>query len=79
MKLRAYLRDNRIKIGAFAETIFVDRVSVSRYLAGGRPSSTIMERIQAATAGAVTPNDWFDAGGPDVHDDQSAIAGRAQS
>lgn len=58
--LRDWLTREGIGIGEFADRIGVTRVTMSRYLAGKRlPRPHIMRRIQAATRGEVTPNDWI--------------------
>lgn len=59
MNLREYLTENNIKVGDFAKRIGVDRVSVSRYLAGSRPTPAVIEKIDAETGGAVPPSEWF--------------------
>ena len=65
MQLETYLQDNDITLSRFAETIGVANAKVvQRYVKGERtPIRDIMARIVAATGGAVTPNDFFDAAG----------------
>ena len=60
MQLRQYLTKRNIAIPAFAERIGVTQQAVHRYLTGERlPRRDVMERIKAATGGAVQPNDFF--------------------
>lgn len=60
MKLSAWLAENDMDTTAFAALIGVTRPAVDRYVAGSRlPSRRVMGDIVAATAGAVTPNDFY--------------------
>lgn len=60
MDLRAYLDCREIEIAAFAAEIGVTQTSLYRYLAGDRtPRKDVLLRIQAATRGEVSPNDFF--------------------
>lgn len=63
MKLAAWLKQTKTPDGAFADAIDVSRVTLYRFKKGIRvPDRRIMERINAETAGAVTPNDFFGFG-----------------
>lgn len=60
MKLADYLSEHAITDGDFADRIGVDRSSVSRLRRGiTRPDWPTIERIIAATNGAVTANDFL--------------------
>lgn len=60
MQLTSYLETNNLTDAQFAETIGVDRSSVSRMRRGLHiPNRDVMQRIVDATCGAVTPNDFF--------------------
>jgi transcriptional regulator with XRE-family HTH domain len=60
MQLRQYLADHDITMPVFAERIGVTTQAVYRYVNGERtPRRDVMERIRAATRGAVQPNDFF--------------------
>lgn len=62
MQLNAYLADRNETQAAFAGRVGTSEANLSRILAGQqRPRAGLMERIRAATGGAVTPNDFFDA------------------
>ena len=60
MKLSDYLKENRISVHQFAQTISVaSRMTVHRYIKGERiPKPVIMKRITEKTKGAVTFNDF---------------------
>lgn len=59
MKLATYLAAHEITYAAFAETIGVSVFAVSKYARGKRvPRASIMARIKAASAGAVTADDF---------------------
>ena len=62
MTLSDYLRKNDLSVAVFARRIGVnDRVSVRRYLDGSRiPAARVMRKIQEATDGQVSANDFFD-------------------
>lgn len=61
MKLSAYLADADMKDEDFAAKVGCDRTTIFRIRTEQtRPSHPLMERIIAATAGAVQPNDFFD-------------------
>jgi 3,4-dihydroxy 2-butanone 4-phosphate synthase/GTP cyclohydrolase II len=59
MDLRSYLAEHRLTHEAFARQIGVTTSAVTKLVAGTRPSWPTMERIVAATSGAVTPNDFL--------------------
>ena len=60
MNLRTWLEQNDVSVGAFAERIGRHRTTVQR-LARGEvlPNHATARAIFAATAGAVTPNDFI--------------------
>lgn len=61
MKLSVYLALKDQKDEVFAAKIGCDRTTVLRLrLDRQRPSHALMEKIIAATEGAVMPNDFFD-------------------
>lgn len=65
MKLRDYLAATATSHAAFATRIGVSQAAVSRYVSGARiPGPAQMARIAAATAGAVTANDFYPAAAP---------------
>ncbi len=61
MQLRLYLALNRLSYADFARRIGSKHArTVQRYSKGyQRPNAVMMGRIVEATAGAVTPNDFF--------------------
>ncbi|MBU6525944.1 helix-turn-helix transcriptional regulator [Methylocystis sp. MJC1] len=60
MKLADYLTKNDITHADFGRLIRISQAAVTRYAQGDRfPKKEILERIYAATEGAVTPNDFF--------------------
>ena len=61
MKLKTWLKGRQMSHRDFAELIGVSsRVTVSRYVSGGRiPSRAVMARISEVTGGAVTANDFY--------------------
>lgn len=63
MQLRDYLLSANETYAGFARRIGVSNAKVvARYAKGERiPDRLVMPRIVAATAGAVQPNDFFDA------------------
>lgn len=61
MHLRDYLAQHGLTHEAFARQIQVTTSAVTKLVAGTRPSWPTMERIVAATGGAVTPNDFLPA------------------
>lgn len=64
MKLSDYLIDKQLSPAAFARIIEVGRMSVHRYINGDRfPRPDVLQRIQQATQGQVTPNDFLPAPG----------------
>ncbi|MEN3212269.1 helix-turn-helix transcriptional regulator [Methylorubrum populi] len=65
MKLADYLSEVDIRPAAFAERIGVTRQAMWRYVSGDRrPEWDVLERIQAATDGHVTPNDFLSSEAP---------------
>ena len=64
MTIDEFLSGRHIASAAFAERVGATRQAVARWRSGERiPSPGLMVRIVAATAGAVTPNDFFDIDG----------------
>lgn len=60
MKLDRYLTTHHLSHEDFAALIGTTARSVARYARGERiPRSDEMQRIIAATAGGVTPNDFY--------------------
>ena len=60
MTLGDYLASNGLKASAFAARLGVDRSTVGRWLSGvQRPDWDTLEKIHAATGGAVTANDFM--------------------
>jgi DNA-binding transcriptional regulator YdaS (Cro superfamily) len=60
MNLAKYLRANKIRPSAFAQTVGVANSNVLRWLAGKhRPSLTSMAAIERATQGEVTMRDFI--------------------
>lgn len=60
MKLAEYLANKDITHADFGKLIRISQAAVTRYAQGDRfPKKEILERIYAATKGAVTPNDFF--------------------
>ena len=61
MKLRTYIKDQGLTIEEFANQIGVPKGTIGRYCKGTRfPNRKMFLRIQKATAGKVTPNDFFE-------------------
>lgn len=63
MKLADYLKSQRITVAEFAQSIEVDRSTVTRWISGSgdavKPHWHQMAKIAAATGGAVMPNDFM--------------------
>jgi transcriptional regulator with XRE-family HTH domain len=60
MRLRTYLRINRLTIAAFAAAIGASEAAVGKWARGERiPRRAMMVRIQEATGGKVTPADFY--------------------
>lgn len=60
--IRMWREANKIRQGDFARLIGVDRTTLASYETGRRkPKWDVLERIRAATHGAVTPNDFLPA------------------
>ena len=59
MQLRAYLDQHGLTQVQFAAQVGVTQSAVAKWLDGTRPSWPTIERILAATGGAVTPNDFL--------------------
>lgn len=73
MRLSDYLEKNRLTQTEFAKLIDADQGQIARYISGDRlPRRDVMQKIIDATAGAVTPNDFFD-----VPADPAPVEGRA--
>ena len=63
MKLIKYLEQETLSVSAFAKLIGRAHTTVGRIINGDtRPDWSTMEAIKKATNGAVTPNDFADAG-----------------
>lgn len=63
MKLSAYIESQNMTAAAFAALIGRDKSTVTRLCNEDRkPDPDTMQRILDATAGAVTPNDFFGIG-----------------
>jgi len=61
MKLAAWMDSNNITDARFGEAIGVARQAVHRYRTGERiPDKALMKRINEATGGEVSPNDFYD-------------------
>nr|DAE52488.1 MAG TPA: repressor protein [Caudoviricetes sp.] len=70
MKLKRYLALNAVKQKDFAARIGEKPARICLYCLGQRiPRPDVMQKIFAATNGAVTPNDFF------LSDEQIAAAG----
>jgi transcriptional regulator with XRE-family HTH domain len=64
LKLREYRRRHRLTLARLARRVGVSEGAISRYETGARvPCFPVMARITRATAGAVSPNDFFDVNG----------------
>lgn len=60
MKLKYYLRTNRINQAQFAKQCGLSKATVSRIISGERqPSLKVMQIIFKASNGKVTANDFF--------------------
>ncbi len=60
MNLKDYLDQTGTTQDAFAKSVGVHKLTVSRWVRGERfPSSASQRTIAAVTDGAVTPVDWF--------------------
>jgi transcriptional regulator with XRE-family HTH domain len=61
MRLRDWLRDQRLSDLDFSEQLGVDRTVLNRWKNGGRrPSAKFIIAIAKATRNSVMPNDWFE-------------------
>jgi transcriptional regulator with XRE-family HTH domain len=61
MRLIDWLTENGISQAEFARRSGVEQPNVSRYANGSRrPNAIVLKRIEHATAGAVTANDFFE-------------------
>ncbi len=59
MTLQEYLDREQIRPAKFARMVDVHRIQVGRWLGGALPSSPAMiKKIEQATHGAVTLDDW---------------------
>jgi DNA-binding transcriptional regulator YdaS (Cro superfamily) len=62
MELGTYLGNQALSEAKFGRSIDVSQAAVNRYVRGDRiPTPRIMARIEAATSGAVTANDFYRA------------------
>jgi DNA-binding transcriptional regulator YdaS (Cro superfamily) len=60
MKLADFMAREEISTAAFAHSIGVGSISVTRYLTGARlPAADVLVKIAEVTDGAVTPNDFL--------------------
>jgi transcriptional regulator with XRE-family HTH domain len=60
MKLADFMARKGISTAAFAHSIGVGSISVTRYLAGSRlPAPDVLVKIAEVTDGMVTPNDFL--------------------
>lgn len=59
MNLDDYLKSTDQTEDAFAKRIGVSQPAVHRYRTGRIPTPDVMQKIVEATAGSVTPNDFF--------------------
>ncbi len=59
MKLKEYLKKNKLTIAAFADSIGLAPFSVERYVKGRLPQPDAMVSIFRETKGAVAPNDFY--------------------
>lgn len=63
MTLKEYLtatKPKKISHAAFGERVGVTQATINRYVSGDRfPSPDMIRKIQDATGGAVTVNDWY--------------------
>lgn len=63
MTLDAWITSTNTPDNEFARRIGVSRVTLFRLKTGRRlPDRSVMEKINAETGGAVTPNDFFNIG-----------------
>ncbi|MEH6476677.1 MAG: helix-turn-helix transcriptional regulator [Sneathiella sp.] len=61
MKLKTWLDSRKIKAVTFAENVGVTHSTIGRYVSGDRfPRPEILRRIEVATGGKVTANDFLD-------------------
>lgn len=61
MKIRFYLKSNKITQAEFAALVGTSAQAISCFCLGQRiPRPDVMRKIFDATNGAVTPNDFFD-------------------
>jgi len=59
-KLGTYLKKAGLSHKAFGEAIGVKQATINRYVNGDRfPSQEIILKISQATAGEISPADWF--------------------
>lgn len=63
MRQRDYRHQHNLSVAEFASRIGISDVTAWRYENGRVPDPGVLERIIAATGGAVTPNDYFDVSG----------------
>lgn len=60
MKLKYYLRTNRVNQAQFAKRCGLSRATISRIISGERkPSLRVMQIIYKASEGKVTADDFF--------------------
>jgi predicted transcriptional regulator len=71
MKLNDFLHERGVTKSAFADLVGTTTATISRIADGSvMPRKALMERIFAATGGAVTPNDLAGLHGPAVPNDR---------
>ena len=60
MRLKAYLKLNKITNKQFSKELGISPVSLSRYISGERiPEKDIVLKILKQTDGSVSPNDFY--------------------
>lgn len=59
--LGTYLKENRIRQADFAAAIGVTQATVSKLIAGGRPSLPLAVAIERTTGGVVRAASWIPA------------------
>lgn len=62
MKLKEYRKKHRMTQEEVAQRIDCAPATISRYESGRVPRLAVIRQIKAVTAGAVTEDDWQEAG-----------------
>jgi transcriptional regulator with XRE-family HTH domain len=79
MKLADYLAERKITPSRFAADVGVPASTISRILSGDRsPSMQILAKINSATNGAVTPNDFLPEPSAETSGESSPFTEAAQ-